>query len=80
MGQLLDWQDIAEDRAPRFDRYVLERRDRAFAVLLSDGRSFVMHAVAEETQGLEGRRFSTVEEAERVLDRTLQRSSDGSGA
>ena len=47
MAQLLDLRDAAESERPAFDRYLLERQDQPLAVLLSDGRNFVMHAVAE---------------------------------
>jgi hypothetical protein len=71
MAQLLDLRDAAESERPAFDRYLLERQDQPLAVLLSDGRNFVMHAVAEAARGLDGRRFATVEAAERAIDRAI---------
>ncbi|MDX1710153.1 MAG: hypothetical protein R3316_03340 [Rhodovibrionaceae bacterium] len=59
-------------RETDFDRYLLERSDQPLALLLSDGRHFVLHAVAREAQTLEGERFASVSAAERALDRILK--------
>jgi len=72
MARAFDAHSVANDHEPHFDRYLLERRDRPLAVLLSDGRRFVLHAVAREAENLEGRRFHSVSDAERALDRVLQ--------
>lgn len=71
MASWRDQDEPGEGSEPRFDRYLLERGNRPLALLLSDGRHFVMHAVAEEAFVLEGRCFTTVAAAERALDHAL---------